>query len=783
MKDPLDVFPPLVVDPQLAEHLYFGTYRLFETTDGALTWNAVSGDLTSGGLANGFALTSIAFAPLSGGAYNIYTGADDGTVKIANGITAGASITSRNISSGLPLRRVTKVIADPSDATGLTAYAAFSGFAVDQSISGSTVDLKGHIFKTLNGGTTWADVSCQTADCAAPLLTDLPDFPVNDLVIDPDDPTHNTLYAATDIGVFVTTNGGTSWATLGTGMPNVPVVSLALHEPSRTLRAATHGRSAWDYSLPALAETSTFALISLSSLSAPAGSQTPLALTLAGRGFTSNSTMLWNGTATGVTTVNVTPTNSMQVTVAASRLAQAGVVSVQVTDAAYSPNKTNSLPFDLTATAPVLTSVSPATASAGSGALQITVSGTSFVAGATIPQGSVVTVNDGSSGVTTTQVNAAANPQTILATLASTLLQYGAEFTIGVTNPPPGGGSAAQELLFTVNSAGPPINDNIANAATVTTALYSSTVDNFAATSEAGDPMPSCAAASHIPAGKSVWWTYTAGSAGQVTASTIGSAYDTVLDVFTGVPGSLVEVQSGCSNDISATVSQSQVTFGTASGTTYYFMVSVFDTTLCPPEGKLVSECGGKTVFNFSGPTPAGLAASPNVATISAGSSMTFTINTLAPPLSGQVSFSLEGCPPLSTCTFSSTTVQAGTANTLTVVTTASSLTVPGSGARPMLPLGRTQPQNFPWILWAVLFSGLSLIFVAARGKQRWIVPRLPLATLLALATFCIFSCGAPTSDPDVSIPGTTAGAYPLVITATGSGNTTATTTVNITVD
>ena len=787
-QDPLDVFPPLVVDPGLAEHLYYGTYRLFETTNGAGTWNAVSGDLTSGGLANGFALTSIAFAPLPGGAYNIYTGADDGTVELALNVTAGSNITARNISAGLPLRTLTKVITDSSDTSGMTAYAAFSGFAVDQSISGSTVDLKGHIFRTANGGANWTDISCQTADCAAPLTTDLPDTPVNDIVIDPDDPAHKTLYAATDIGVFVTVNGGTSWAELGTGLPNVAVLSLALHEPSRTLRAATHGRSAWDYPLPALAGTSPFALSSLSVPDAAAGSQTTLALTLTGRGFTSNSTVLWNGSSQGITVANLQAPNSIQVNVAVSRLAQAGVISVQVADPAYAPNTTNSLPFDLTATAPALTSVTPASASAGSAAVQIAVSGTNFVQGATIPAGSIVTVNEGTAandntaGVTTTQVSAATNPQTITATLSSTLLQYGAEFTIGVTNPPPGGGSAAHELLFTVNSAGPPMNDSIANAGVVTTALFSRTVDNFAATADPTDPAPSCAASSNNPSGKSVWWMYTAGAAGQVTANTIGSAYDTVLDVFTGTPGNLVEVSSGCNNNVSNTDVQSQVTIGVASGTTYYFLVTVFDTTLCPPSGTLVNECGGKTVFNFSGPTPAGLAASPNVATITAGGSMTFAINTLAPPLSGQVSFSLAGCPPVSTCTFTSTTVTAGASNTLTVATTANSVITPVPGLRRWPPFIATR---FPKALksFVMMLVSMLLIFLALKRGKRHLPAHVSLSILLLFMGAFMLSCGSGTASDATTLPGTTAGAYPLVITATGSGNTTATTTVNITVD
>src|SRR2546429_1079631 len=36
---------------------------------------------------------------------------------------------------------------------------------------------------------------------------------------------------------------------LSTGLPRVVVHSLRLHEPSRTLRAGTHGRGAWDINL------------------------------------------------------------------------------------------------------------------------------------------------------------------------------------------------------------------------------------------------------------------------------------------------------------------------------------------------------------------------------------------------------------------------------------------------------------------------------------------------------------------------------------------------------
>ena len=55
----------------------------------------------------------------------------------------------------------------------------------------------------------------------------LPDVPVNDLARDPDDST-NTLYAATDLGVYTTTDGGATWsnATAPLGLPNVECTSI-----------------------------------------------------------------------------------------------------------------------------------------------------------------------------------------------------------------------------------------------------------------------------------------------------------------------------------------------------------------------------------------------------------------------------------------------------------------------------------------------------------------------------------------------------------------------------
>jgi uncharacterized repeat protein (TIGR01451 family) len=76
----------------------------------------------------------------------------------------------------------------------------------------------------------------------------LPNIPANGIAIDP--ALVNTYYVATDIGVFKTNNGGSTWSLLGRGLPQVTVLGVSIHNPTRTLRASTHGRSIWDIHLP-----------------------------------------------------------------------------------------------------------------------------------------------------------------------------------------------------------------------------------------------------------------------------------------------------------------------------------------------------------------------------------------------------------------------------------------------------------------------------------------------------------------------------------------------------
>jgi sugar lactone lactonase YvrE len=201
-------------------------------------------------LANGPGDYIAALAVAPGNSSVVYAVGFHGGVFVATNVGAGTAANFTQVSGQLtlPLRAASAITVDPSDLTGSTAYVTFSGFSFVNTNLGVN-DPTGHIFKTTDGGNTWKDVSCSVAVCTTPAATDLPNIPVNDLVVDPDVP--GAIYAATDLGVFA---GDCSpmpckWSSLGTGLPRAAVLSLRLHAASRTLRAATHGRGAWDINL------------------------------------------------------------------------------------------------------------------------------------------------------------------------------------------------------------------------------------------------------------------------------------------------------------------------------------------------------------------------------------------------------------------------------------------------------------------------------------------------------------------------------------------------------
>jgi hypothetical protein len=132
-----------------------------------------------------------------------------------------------------------------------------------------------------------------------------------------------------------------------------------------------------------------------------------------------------------------------------------------------------------------------------------------------------------------------------------------------------------------------PTNDLFESRITLTGTNVTVTGHNVGATNQLGEPRH----AGSAPA-KSVWWSWTAPSAGRVTISTQGSDFDTVLAIYSGTAlGSLTEVAS---DDQSGLNNTSKTAFNSVAGTTYHIAVDGFgqgsgNITLSLSVGTLVS--------------------------------------------------------------------------------------------------------------------------------------------------------------------------------------------------
>jgi photosystem II stability/assembly factor-like uncharacterized protein len=203
-------YPPFTGN-KVNSTLYFGTWRLFVSTNLGDTWTAPGGmtDLTTG---NFDVLSAIGVARSNPNV--IYTGSSEGRAMVS--VNGGANW--MDITAGLPQRSITSITVSPTNPA--LAYLTVSGYG------------SGHIFLTTNTGANWMDLS-----------NNLPDIPVNALLIDPLNA--STLYAGTDVGVFRSTNSGTAWNTFNNGLPPVIVTNLDAQASGR-IQLATYGRGAYE---------------------------------------------------------------------------------------------------------------------------------------------------------------------------------------------------------------------------------------------------------------------------------------------------------------------------------------------------------------------------------------------------------------------------------------------------------------------------------------------------------------------------------------------------------
>jgi hypothetical protein len=156
-----------------------------------------------------------------------------------NADTANTNVTYTRLDSlaaNSPGRFVSGIAVDPGDPNH--AWITYSSY------SAITPTTPGHVFSvTYNQGAgtaTWTNLDSSGGPA-------FPDFPATGVAFDS---VTGDLYVSNDWGVLRLPGGSSDWEVAGTGLPMVEVAGLTIAPSARKLYAATHGRSAWQLTLP-----------------------------------------------------------------------------------------------------------------------------------------------------------------------------------------------------------------------------------------------------------------------------------------------------------------------------------------------------------------------------------------------------------------------------------------------------------------------------------------------------------------------------------------------------
>jgi hypothetical protein len=207
---------PFALDAKHPQRLLAGGLSVWETTDAKAPNTPTSGPRWRAiKPSTGQLVTTIAISPADSGV--VWVGHEDGAVfRTADG-TSGTPAWQRCDHIGpkplAPRRYCTRIVPHPSDVR--CAYATFGGFVSD------------NVWVTRDSGATWLALGAT-----------LPAAPVHALAIHPRRPAW--LYAGTEVGLFASADGGTTWSPTNEGPANVSVDELFW--AGQTLYCATHGR-------------------------------------------------------------------------------------------------------------------------------------------------------------------------------------------------------------------------------------------------------------------------------------------------------------------------------------------------------------------------------------------------------------------------------------------------------------------------------------------------------------------------------------------------------------
>jgi photosystem II stability/assembly factor-like uncharacterized protein len=252
---------PILVSPHNPDVIYHAANVVLRSNNRGQTWEEVSPDLTVNdpskrsvstpcdtcgtGNVTYATISTLDESPIVPGL--LWAGTDDGNVQVTK--DGGRTWTNvRDKIPGQPGFWVSRV--EPSHANPAVAYVTMTGLRND--------DFRPFIWKTTDYGQTWTSIA-----------GNLPKEAIN--VVREDPRNANLLFVGTDLGVYVSLDGGTSWskmrgapaATGGGGgrgggggagrgggaparslglLPTNPVHDLKIHPREHELIVATHGR-------------------------------------------------------------------------------------------------------------------------------------------------------------------------------------------------------------------------------------------------------------------------------------------------------------------------------------------------------------------------------------------------------------------------------------------------------------------------------------------------------------------------------------------------------------
>ncbi|NQX87005.1 MAG: hypothetical protein HRT67_14090 [Flavobacteriaceae bacterium] len=226
---------PMAVSTHQPDRFYMGSQYVHKSEDMGDTWTIISPDLTtndkakqnqedSGGLSmdnsgaeNHTTIFTIAESPIDQNV--IWVGTDDGNVQVSTNGGKTWTNTTPNI-SGLPANTWCYHIEASVHGKG-TAYAVFDGH--------TTGDMKAYAYKTTDYGKTWTNI-----------ITDDVEIFARNIQEDYENP--NLLFLGTEFGLYITIDGGKSWAKFKNNMPSTAVHFIDLQKRTNDLVMGTHGR-------------------------------------------------------------------------------------------------------------------------------------------------------------------------------------------------------------------------------------------------------------------------------------------------------------------------------------------------------------------------------------------------------------------------------------------------------------------------------------------------------------------------------------------------------------